>query len=151
MASALIFIIAFLSVLQCDNRRITALVFSLLILQHELFFQNLGGLSYFLTAALTDILIMGVIANLSTTTKLTMNLLNICFGFIVLNSAAWLMWELRLPYEMVYELFALVLYLCTVVSLLNWDGIENGNYRIDGWASNFRVFNIPRVFSRTKL
>lgn len=154
IVSGLIFAIALLSIFQCNDRRMTALVFTLLTLQHDLFFQGLGGLYYFLSAGLTDIIIMVIIAKLRIITKLTMNLLNICLGFILLNSVAWIMWELSLPYENIYALVAAILYFCAIVSLLSRDGIENGNYRnyrFNEWFNNFRMPNFPRVFSRVKL
>lgn len=154
IVSGLIFAIALLSVFQCSDRRMTALVFTLLTLQHDLFFQEAGGLNYFLSAGLTDIIIMVIIAKLRIITKLTMNLLNICLGFILLNFVAWVMWEFSLPYENMYVLVAIILYFCAIVSLLSRDGIRNGNYRnyrFNEWSNNFRMSNFPWVFSRIKL
>lgn len=140
IVSTIIIIIALLAAIQNDKRRLTALVFAGLTLVHEVFFQGLGGFYYFFTAALIDATIIALIVKLRYTTKLTENLIFISLGFIALNGIGWLMWEFSL-FPQLYVFGAIILYLCAIVCLLNWDGVEDGNYKIDRWNNYLRVFN----------
>jgi hypothetical protein len=120
----------------------TALIFVLMTLAHELFFQGLGGYAYFLTAALIDASIIFIISRLKYRTKLTENLIKIGFCFILVNTIGWLMWENSINYELAYEAISSFLYLCVIVSMLNWDGIEDGNYIPDDWIATFYADNM---------
>ena len=142
MISSLIFIIALLSLMQDNKRRLAALIFSLLTFSHELFFQSLPGYYYFISAAAIDGLIITVISRLRYTTKLTERLMRVCMCFILLNGGAWIMWEFSINYEFIYETIAAFMYLYIVVSLLSWDGIEDGNHKLDNWAHPFRANNM---------
>ena len=106
---------------------------------------------YFLTAALIDISIISIIVKLKYTTKLTANLIIISACFIVLNSLSWILWENSINYEFAYESIATILYLCVVVSMLNWDGIEDGNYKLGDWIRPFRVNNMANSHNYKKL
>ena len=118
---------------------------------HELFFQGLPGYYYFLSAALIDLLIVETISRLKYTTKLTENLMRLCICFMILNAMAWVMWEYSINYEFAYESISAFLYFCVIVSLLNWDGVEDGNYEINRWGNWFRMRNYSRGYSRVKL
>ena len=142
MISSLIFIIALLSLMQDNKRRLAALIFSLLTLSHELFFQSLPGYYYFISAAAIDGLIITVISRLRYTTKLTERLMRVCMCFILLNGGAWIMWEFSINYEFTYETIAAMMYFYIIVSLLSWDGIEDGNYKLDNWVHPFRANNL---------
>lgn len=142
IVSSLIFIVALLSLTQDNKRRLAALIFSLLTLLHELFFQGLPGYYYFISAAAIDGIIIIVISRLRYTTKLTENLMRVCLCFILLNGGAWVMWEFSINYEFAYETISAILYFCIIVSLLSWDGIEDGNYNLDNWNHPFRTNNL---------
>ena len=149
--SALIFVIVILSVLQNDKRLMTALVYCLLTLCHELLFQGLGGYLYFLTAALIDIGIISIIVKLKYKTKLTENLVIISACFVVLNSVSWIMWENSVNYEFAYQSIATILYLYVIVSMLKRDGIEDGNYKLGDWLHPFRINNMANDHNYKKL
>jgi len=140
IVSLMILFIAFLAIFQDDKRRLAALIFALLMLVHEVFCQQLPGYLYFFTAALIDISAMAIIINLKYTTRLTENLVHICMGFILLNTLGWINWEIGIIPE-AYVVGAAILYMCVIVSLLNWDGIEDGNYKINRWLNIFRLFD----------
>lgn len=129
----------------------TAMLFVLLTLIHTIVWgkEPENGYLYYLTAALNDLLIMFVISNLKYTTKLTENLMKISIGFILVNSMAWIIWMARInTYIDCYA--AMALYFMAIISLLKRDGIEDGNYKMDWWVDNFRMYNIPRVFNHIK-
>ena len=151
--TTLIFIIAFLSIVQKGARRKAALVFSLLTLLHEIFGQGLNGDFYFLTAALSvDALFIFVVVNFKEKSKLTMNLINISFGFIVLNGISWVMWNGEFPYYgIMYETGSMILYFCAIVSLLNWDGVEDGAYKMVSWTDIFRFPHYSDVLRNGKI
>lgn len=150
IVSILIFIITILSILQSDKRRMTALVYSLLVLIHEIFFQGLNGYWYFITAALMGVSIMVIIANLQYTTKLTENLMKISFCFIIVNFIGWLMWMTYIDL-LLYQYVSILLYITAIVSLLNWDGVEDGNYKVDWWINNFHWHNYSSNYNSIKL
>lgn len=151
--TALIFVIAFLTIIQKGPRRKPALVFSLLTLLHEIFGQGLNGDFYFLTAALSvDALFIFVVINFKEKSKMTMNLINISFCFIVLNGITWVMWNGEFPYYgIMYETGSMILYFCAIVSLLNWDGVEDGAYKMDSWTDMFRMPHYSDVLRNGKI
>ncbi|MCK5606573.1 hypothetical protein KAR91_32025 [Candidatus Pacearchaeota archaeon] len=151
IVSALIFIIVILSVLQDNKRLMTSLIYSFLTLCHELFFKELDGYLYFLTCALIDVSIISIIARLKYRTKLTANLIIISTCFIFLNSLSWVLWENSINYEFAYEPIAAILYLCVVVSMLNWDGVEDGNYKFSDWLRSLRVDHMANNHNYKKL
>jgi hypothetical protein len=77
--------------------------------------------------------------------------MNIGLCFILMNTVGWLMWENRLNYELVYESIAAILYFCVIVSMLNWDGIEDGNYKVNGWLSSVSTNDMVSHSSYKKL
>jgi hypothetical protein len=127
-----------------------SLAFALLTLLHELFFQDMGGRLYFLSVLLIDLSIMEIILRLENTAKLTVKLLKICFCFILLNVWAWVMWEMGVSLFF-YEPGAAILYLYTIVSLLSWDGIENGNYNIGRRDNILRLYNYSGIYHSGKI
>lgn len=148
----LIFLIAFLSLLQEEKRRMTALLFVLLTLIHTIIWAKApdDGFLYFLSATVNDLIIMIVIANLPYTTKLTDNLMKISFCFIIINFIGWIMWMSYLDLAL-YQYAASLLYISVIVALLNWDGIEDGNHTMDGWINSFRINNMASYYNYKKL
>lgn len=138
IVSSFVLIIAVLSLMQRGDRQVIALIFALLILQHELLFRGVGGFAYFFSAALTDLFIVWAITRDDVETKLVDNLLFVSFSFMLLNAICWLMWEFRVPYEVAYESLSAALYLCAILSLLKGDLAEDGNYEIDWRYNPFR-------------
>jgi hypothetical protein len=147
----LVLAISMLSIFQDDNRRQTALLFSLFTLIHTLAWgQSPGSGHYYLTAAMNDLFIIFVITHLRCTTKLTERLAIISFAFTVVNALSWLLWFNGVePYITAY--IAILLYLSAIVALLTWDGEEDGNYRLSGWLELFRVDNNKGIYAREKL
>ncbi len=148
----LVFIISLLSLLQDKKRRMTAHIFVLMTLIHTVLWskQPDNGYLYFLSSAINDLMIILVIANLKYITKLTENLMKISFCFIIVNSLGWIMWMAYLDL-FIYQYAAMLLYMWTIVVLLNWDGIEDGNYKMDRWTDCLRVHNYTGLHSNLNL
>lgn len=151
IVSSFVLIIALLSMIQYGDRKKIALIFVLLTLQHELIFAEAEGFYYFLSAAITDLFIMWAITRWEIAPRLVQNLLGISFCFILLNISSWIMWELRINYEVAYESLSAVLYLCAIISLLDRDMAENGDSEISWWGNSFQFHPCSGNYSNHRL
>lgn len=159
----LVFIIAFLSIYQDDNRRMTALMFTLFTLMHTIIWGKSpsNGHLYYFTAALNDLMILMIITKLSCRGKLADNLINICIGFIVANALSWFVWfkgysiyrfhDYALNIPDVCSFLSIGLYVMTIIALIKKDSMENGDYKINKWFDIFRFNNLAVNFSLSKL
>ena len=148
--SVLIGIITILALLQNNQRRTPALICALMLLVHDVFLSELDGLLYYASDALFCLMIITMISNLRETPELIIKLHKIFLIGIVLNLYGWIIWMLYLS-PVSYNIPFMLLYGSVIIALLSWDGVEDGNYRMDGWANFFRVPDYKSLFSSRKI
>lgn len=134
----LIFIIAILCLLQEKERRMTAMIFILILAAWAALWpgQPKNGHLYYLSGALFATITINILARLKYVTKLTERLCFVCYMFVIFDIVGWFMWIGGLN-TMFYEYACISLFCFAIWSLLTWDGIENGNYRED-WSYDIK-------------
>ena len=146
----LIITIAFLALRQDGRRFPAALIFAASLLIHDVFLSELDGLLYYGSAALFDLMVITWLANLKGTSELTVNLLRISLASVVLNFTGWLMWVSYLEPSL-YNISYVLLYSCAIIALIKEEGTGYGGYKLDRWASCFRVHPYKSVSYSKKL
>jgi len=87
---------------------------------HSVLFFDLPGEYYYLSAAISDLVIIVAIGALAKPTRLADNLMDICLISIALNACGFTIWWKGLPPE-TYNLSYIALYLIAIRALLRED------------------------------
>lgn len=139
LSQLLILAIVYMSLCQSEVRRNAAMIFSAITLIHYTLSPWLDGHIFFASAALMDLCIMILTANLIVMPKLVTRLHHICCVSIVLNCTGWIAWMLRWDLA-IYALSYVFLYMWVIIILMKDEGVDNErNIRLGWWANRFRV------------
>ena len=121
MISSLVVIICILALFQSDhNRSVAAIIYAAVCGVHSILFYDLHGEYYYLSAAVSDLVVIVGIGILAKPTRLADNLMDVCLISIALNSFGFLTWWQGLPPE-AYNLSYVALYLIAILALLRED------------------------------
>jgi hypothetical protein len=125
-----IFVISLLLPSKFD--RTIALIFICVTVIHEIFLSDLEGFIYYGSAAFFDLLIILLLSNIST--KLSINLQNLCIFSMVLNFVGWLNWFNYMP-PTVYNNSYILYYLMVLITIL-YNGFM-GKTKVDIFDTSF--------------
>ena len=151
MLTFLLIAIAVAVLLQTDKHHLfIGAVFVLLVLWHDTVFllferdiynmvpHAVGGLVYYGSAAVIDLLILTIIAATGNTSKTAQHLKTICFWFAIANFYGWIAW-------FTYNTPTLYNYSCYVLYVLTF-AVFIKRSRARGWCRDFKHSWVSGVF-----
>lgn len=96
------------------------------------------GLTYYLSAAISDLLIIVIIGRLSIINHCAIDLQNVSKVFIGVNFIGWLMWLTYQP-PTIYNILSSILYLSAIVTISSIKGSDNAGSNIGNQYSSGTV------------
>lgn len=130
-------------------RLFAAIVFSGLIIVHDLYFAAADGLKYYGSAALTALAIMTIISGISPPPPMVVKLQLVCIASIVINAVGWVMWLTYFP-PLAYNNLMVIFYITALLVLTKRDDQDVGGFTVDGWLSCFRLNIFTGAISTNK-
>lgn len=124
------------------QRLFASIVFVAIIHAHQVYFVDLEGVMYFLSAALLSLLIIIVTSGINPAPKMVVEIHKICIASAVLNFLGWLLWESYVS-STYYNLSFVVVYAWAFFTLIDRDPSDVGNYKLDSWWSCLRFNHHP--------
>lgn len=121
-------------------RLYAAVLFTAVILLHEFLLSDLEGLQYYGSAALFDLLIIGLTSGINPVPRMVLSLHRTCIASILVNSVGWVLWFFYFP-PLAYDATFVLLYAWTLITFIKRDGDHVGDYTLDSWTACFR-FNL---------
>lgn len=133
-----------IALFQHDTRRFyAAFVFAGLTVLHDPLFGDLDGLAYYGSAALTDLLILTLLAGVYPVPKMVISLQFMSIVSVILNGIGYVMW-FNWMVPTVYNSLFIVFYVCSILVMLGKDGENVGIHGVYGWRSCFRFYTRAR-------
>lgn len=120
LTDTLVYLIVFAAFLQISIYRVyPALIFAGMTLAHSMVSDGFEPVTMYLSAAVTDLLIISLV--MVNSSDLTRKLILISIASIILNGAGWLLWRSYNP-PFLYDIAFVVLYTYTIVVMLRGSG-----------------------------
>ena len=134
-------IICILSLLQKgDERFFPAVAYAIVNIGHYLLFDWWAdGYTYYISAAVADVIIMAWIMSISRISNTAISLMRVCIAEVVVNFGGWaLWWHHHEPSA--YNAVFIGLHLWVILILLGKDkSDERGGFEVDRWTDYLRL------------
>lgn len=126
-------------------RSYAAACFSVLTVGHAIFFWNLDGYTYYLSAAAFDLVAIFLINSLHPLNRTAIWLQRVCFGMIIANAAGAIMWY-KYWEPTFYNWSFVVLYSAALIVLIRKSpGDGTRSFRTDSWRACFRFRHLASL------
>ncbi len=150
MLSYLLAALAIAALVQPNTARFfAALVFVGGTLSHDFLLQDLIGLSYYGSAALTDLGVIVVLSLLRPVSKLAVELQRLSFISIIINAFGWVLWVSYEP-PAAYDAAFLAYYAFALLVLIKKDKTDVGRSAMDRRGPWFLGYNWARARRNSK-
>lgn len=141
--TSLVIAIAVATVFQPNAARLfAALVFSIVIISHDLILFDLDGLAYYASAALFSLLIIILTSGINPAPEMVITLHKVCIASIIANAAGWVLWFLYVP-PTYYNLSLVLIFGWAFFTLTKRDSRDVGGFSISCWRACFRFNSNP--------
>ena len=114
-----------------------ALIFTGLIVGHQVLLSDLDGLAYYGSAAIFDLLFMLFTSNMNPVPDMVFKLYKVCIASIVVNALGWMLWVMYWPH-LIYNCAFLAIYGWAFAVLIRRDKADVGGFAGSSWRACFR-------------
>lgn len=109
-----------------------------------------NGHLYFMSESIGFAILSFCIANMKYVTRLTEKFINISIAYAIVSFYGWILWMMQsiipenifMDIYLSYQIPCMFLYLMIIKCMLDYDGEENGNHRMDTWHNRLCFSNI---------